>query len=140
MQFTRGRGRSADQPDILPYTRAFRIPVAIGALQTEAQLDTSANVTLVLPSAPYAKASAADLPAQRERLTLGHGEPSSGRVHFGGTLQAGALTLRNFEVRVAQRYPEAVIGAHALQASVVLIDQRSQRVAIYPAAAAPASP
>jgi predicted aspartyl protease len=140
LQFTRGRGLSADQPDTLPYTRAFRIPVTIGTLQTEAQLDTGANVTLVLPSTQYAKASAAGLPAQRERLTLGHGELSSGRVHFGGTLQAGALTMRDFEVRVADRYPEAVIGAHALQASVVLIDQRSQRVAICPAAAAPASP
>ncbi|WP_313143082.1 hypothetical protein [Stenotrophomonas sp.] len=59
---------------------------------------------------------------------------------FEGMLQAGALTLRNFEVRVSERHPEGVIGAHALQASVVLINQRSQLVAICPATTPPALP
>lgn len=140
LRFQHERGLSPDQPDTLPYARAFRIPVTIGALQTEAQLDTGANVTLVLPTAQYAQASAAALPAQHDRLTLGHGELSSGRVRFEGSLKVGALTLQDFEVRVADRYPEAVVGAHALQDSVVLIDQRSQRVAICPATALRATP
>ena len=36
----------------------------------------------------------------------------------------------NVEVRVSDRFPELLVGAHALQDAVLMIDQRSQRVAL----------
>jgi hypothetical protein len=34
------------------------------------------------------------------------------------------------EVRVSPKYPEVLVGAHALQDAVVMIDSRSQVVAV----------
>ncbi|MGO3128231.1 MAG: aspartyl protease family protein [Luteimonas sp.] len=127
--FSRTRRLSPEDPGALTYARPFRIPVSIGAVQVEAQLDTGANVTLVLPQAQYDAMPDAAVMTQ-DRLTLSNGEIDGGRTRLHGPLRIGALSLYDIEVRVSTRFPEVLIGAHALQPSVVLIDQRSQRVAV----------
>jgi len=42
----------------------------------------------------------------------------------------GQATLEDVEIRVSAKFPEPLIGAEALQQSVVLIDQRSKTVAV----------
>ena len=127
--FSRTRRLASEDPGALAYDRPFRIPVSIGAVQVEAQLDTGANVTLVLPQAIYDAMPDAAAVTQ-DRLTLGNGEIDGGRTRLQGPLRIGALWLSDFDARVSARFPEALVGAHALQDSVVLIDQRSQRVAV----------
>ncbi|MDR7194783.1 pepsin/retropepsin-like aspartic protease family protein [Luteimonas terrae] len=129
LSFSRVQRLTVDQPGTLAYERPFRIPVSIGDLQLEAQLDTGANVTLVLPQAHYDVMPDAAAMTQ-DRLTLSNGDIDGGRARLRGPLRIGALSLSDFEVRVSTRFPEALVGAHALQDSVVLIDQRSQRVAV----------
>ncbi|WP_199730913.1 aspartyl protease family protein [Luteimonas sp. 100069] len=137
LSFSRTRKLSAEHLNTLAYTRPFRIPVAIGDLQVEAQLDTGANVALVMPQAHYdALSNAAVLTP--DRLTLANGKVDGARARLREPLRMGAQTLSGIEVRVSMRFPEILIGAHALQGSVVLIDQRSRRVAI--CAAPPVSP
>ncbi|HDS1581502.1 TPA: aspartyl protease family protein [Stenotrophomonas maltophilia] len=136
LQFRRDVQLLPAQPGTLSYTRAFRIPVTIGTVATEAQLDTGANVAMVLPTALYRQASAGAV-SGGERLTLGHGQLEAGRAWLAEPVVVSGLTLRGLEVRVSDRYPEAVLGAHALQDAVLLIDQRSQRIAICPRALQP---
>jgi|GEM_PF-314028 len=127
--FSRTHGLSTDQPGALAYTRPFRIPISIGDLQVEAQLDTGANVTLVLPQVAYDAMPHAAAMTQ-DRLTLSNGDIEGGRTRLYGPLRIGALSLSDFEVRVSASFPEVLIGAHAVQNSVLLIDQRSQRLAV----------
>jgi len=131
LRFRRDQGLQSSDPGTMPYTRAFRIPVQIGAITTEAQLDTGANVTLVLPTAIYQRISSKSVNAE-DSLTLSHGEVDGGRVWLDGPLRVGEVALRNIEARVSERYPETVVGAHALQDTIVLIDQRTKRVAVCP--------
>ncbi|MBN5160004.1 MULTISPECIES: aspartyl protease family protein [Stenotrophomonas] len=131
LQFRRDIDLLPAQPDTLAYARAFRIPVKIGAVSTEAQLDTGANVAMVLPTALFRQAAGIAV-TTGDRLTLSHGEVDGGRARLDATVLIGGLALQGLHVRVSERYPEAVVGAHALQEAVVLIDQRSQQVAICP--------
>lgn len=129
LTFSRTRSLLPDQPGALAYDRPFRIPVSIGDLQTEAHLDTGANVTLVLPQAIH-DAMPDTAAVTQARLTLGNGDVDGGRTWLRGPLRIGALSLSNVEARVSTRFPDVLVGAHALQGSVVMIDQRSQRVAV----------
>jgi hypothetical protein len=49
-----------------------------------------------------------------------------------GPFRIGAASLSDTEVRVSDRYPELLVGAHALQHFALLIDQRSRRIALCP--------
>lgn len=129
LSFSRIRSLSPDRPGSLAYDRPFRIPVSIGDLHAEAQLDTGANVTLVLPQARY-DALPDTAAMTQDRLTLSNGDIDGGRARLRGPLRIGALALSDLEVRVSTRFPEVLVGAHALQGSVLLIDQRGRRVAI----------
>ncbi|HIE4140873.1 TPA: aspartyl protease family protein [Stenotrophomonas maltophilia] len=131
LQFRRDIDLLPAQPDTLAYARAFRIPVKIGAVSTEAQLDTGANVAMVLPTALFRRAAGAAV-TTGDRLTLSHGEVDGGHAQLDVPVLIGGLALQGLHVRVSDHYPEAVVGAHALQEAVVLIDQRSQRVAVCP--------
>ncbi len=131
LQFRRDIDLLPAQPDALAYSRAFRIPVTIGTVTTEAQLDTGANVAMVLPTALFRQAASTAV-TTGDRLTLSHGEVDGGRARLDATVLIGSLALQGLHVRVSDRYPEAVLGAHALQEAVVLIDQRSQQVAVCP--------
>ena len=131
LQFRRDIDLLPAQPDTLAYSRAFRIPVTIGTVTTEAQLDTGANVAMVLPTALFRRAAGAAV-TTGDRLTLSHGEVDGGHAQLDVPVLIGGLALQGLHVRVSDRYPEAVVGAHALQEAVVLIDQRSQQVAACP--------
>ncbi|HEL4266283.1 TPA: aspartyl protease family protein [Stenotrophomonas maltophilia] len=131
LQFRRDIDLLPAQPDALAYSRAFRIPVTIGTVTTEAQLDTGANVAMVLPTALFRRAAGAAV-TTGDRLTLSHGEVDGGHAQLDVPVLIGGLALQGLHVRVSDHYPEAVVGAHALQEAVVLIDQRSQQVAVCP--------
>ncbi|MBD8643212.1 aspartyl protease family protein [Stenotrophomonas sp. CFBP 13724] len=129
LSFSRTQQLPTRGPNVLRYERAFRVPVRIGGQQVLGQLDTGANVSFVLPRALYDTVSAGPLEAAgRSRLTNSQTEAQRATVQ--GPIEIGQLRLADVEVRVSAKYPELLIGAHALQQAVVLIDQRTKAVAI----------
>lgn len=135
LAYTRTVSLSEDFTDTLAYDKPFRIPVSIGGHEVEAQLDTGANVAIVLPKAVHdAIAPASALTA--DTLTLTNGDVESRRTRMHGPFRIGTLTLTDVEVRVPERFPAPLVGAHALQDAVVMIDPRTRRVAVCGPAAA----
>lgn len=129
LSFSRTSALSASAKHVLTYERAFRVPVSIGGLRTEGNLDTGANVTFVLPQSLYEKVAATPLErAGHGQLT--NGEIETNRATIRGPFRIGSVSLSNVEVRVADRFPELLVGAQALEGSVVLIDQRSKSIAL----------
>lgn len=129
LSFSRTQQLPTQGPNVLRYERAFRVPVRIGREQVLGQLDTGANVSFVLPRVLYDTVSAGPLEAAgRSRLTNSQVEAQRATVQ--GPIEIGQLRLADVEVRVSAKYPELLIGAHALQQAVVLIDQRARAVAI----------
>lgn len=129
LSFSRTRSLSPAQNDVLSYERAFRIPVSIGGLMTEGNLDTGANVTFVLPRSLYEKVATGRLErAGRGQLT--NGVIEVGRAMVPGPFRVGGATLSDVDVRVSDDYPELLVGARALEDFVLMIDQRSKSVAI----------
>lgn len=129
LSFSRTHSLSPAQENVLSYERAFRIPVSIGGLTTEGNLDTGANVTFVLPRSLFEKVATGRLEqAGRGQLTNGGIETGRSMVH--GPFRIGSAVLSDVEVRVSNEYPELLVGAHALAGLVVMIDQRSKSVAI----------
>ena len=127
--FTRSEQLAPSAANALTYSRAFRIPLKIAGRPFVAQLDTGANVGFVLPQAAFDQVSDRPLgEAVRSQLTNGQLESWRAAVH--GPIEAGQVSHDNVEVRVSPRYPEVLVGAHALQDAVLLIDQASQVVAI----------
>ena len=129
LSFSRTQRLPADGHNVLGYERAFRIPVSIGALQTVGQLDTGANIAFVLPMELYEKVAAGPL-EQAGRAQLTNGDVDSQRATVHGPFRIGELSVSDAEVRVSADFPELLVGAHALQEAVVLIDQRAKAVAI----------
>lgn len=129
LSFSRTQRLPSDGKNVLGYERAFRIPVSIGALQAVGQLDTGANINFVLPQALFEQVSAGPTEqAGRGRLTNGHVDTRRATVH--GPFRIGEVEMSDVEVRVSAQFPELLVGAHALQQAVVLIDQRSKAVAV----------
>lgn len=129
LAFTRTLKLDPAAANALAYTRAFRIPVSVGTHTFVAQLDTGANVGFVLPQSVYEQVSEQPLgEAVRSQLTNGQLESWRGTVQQ--PIQVGQTSHAEAEVRVSPKYPEVLVGARALQNAVVLIDQRSQVVAV----------
>jgi predicted aspartyl protease len=129
LYFSRTVALAQDQPGVIGYERAFRIPVTIGGVATSGNLDTGANVSFVLPQSLYAQL--ADTPLQRAGTgTLSNTTLETGRAQLPGPFRLGGVTLANVEVRVSGRYPELLVGAHVLQQMTVMIDQRSRAIAL----------
>lgn len=129
LSFSRALRMPVSGKNVLDYERAFRIPVSIGAVQTLGQLDTGANVSFVLPRALYEQIASGPLEqAGRGQLTNGHVD--TWRATLRGPFQVGEVSASDVEVRVSEQFPELLVGAHALQEAVVLIDQRSKTVAV----------
>lgn len=134
LAFYRSREMRASQSGAMTYERAFRIPVTLGDLETTGNVDTGANVTLVLPGAVYEQVEGTALkPAGEGSLTNTRIESSKARI--AGPVQIGSARLEDVPVRVAADYPEVLVGAHALQDHVLLIDQRHKTLALCPPAA-----
>ena len=129
VSFSRRLALSPGQRGVLTYERPFRVPVSIGAVKTVGNLDTGANVAFVLPQALFDQVSSAPADAAgKAQLSNVQVETQRATVH--GPFLVGDLRLSDVEVRVSERYPELLVGAHALQDAVVVIDQRSKAVAI----------
>lgn len=129
LSFSRTRRLPVSGNNVLGYERAFRVPVSIGELQTVGHLDTGANISFVLPQALYERVASGPLEqAGRAQLTNGQIDIQRATVH--GPFRVGELSVSDVEVRVSAQFPELLVGAHALQQTVVLIDQRSKTVAV----------
>lgn len=134
LTFSRAPGLAPGSPDVLVYDRAFRVPVTIGEIAAEGNLDTGANVAFVVPQSLFDRIGAGTVEA------AGKGQLTNttievGRAKVPGPFRIGAATLSDVEVRVSEKFPELLVGAHALQHFALLIDQRTQTVALCPAAA-----
>jgi len=132
LTFTRGAGLARGAAGVLGYERPFRVPVTIGGVAAEANLDTGANVAFVLPKPLFDRVSGGPVAAagggQLTNTTI-----ETGRATVRGPFRIGAASLSDVEVRVSDRYPELLAGAHALQNFAILIDQRSKSIALCPA-------
>lgn len=125
------RAMPADRDGALTYDRAFRVPLHLGDLATTGNIDTGANITLVLPQEVFASlGGSAAQPAGNANLT--NTKVASSTATLAGDLRIGAMVLTDPEVRVVDGYPEVLVGAHALQDQVVLIDQRHATLALCP--------
>jgi len=129
LSFSRSLSLPDDRADVLSYARPFRVPVRIGERQLEGNLDTGANVALVLPKALYDQIEAGPL-AEAGSGQLSHTAIELGKATVHGPVQVGGLVLRDLDARVSDRYPELLVGALALKDSVLMIDQRALRVAV----------
>jgi predicted aspartyl protease len=128
LSFSKSLSLSPGQDGVVVYERPFRIPVSIGGVHVEGNLDTGANVTFVLPQRLFEKVSDATLRlAGRGQLTNSQMETKRAVVH--GPFLMARASLSDVEVRVSEQYPELLVGAYALQSLVVLIDQRSKSIA-----------
>lgn len=125
LTFSRTQSLSVGDSNALAYRRAFRVPVSIGVLQAEDNVDTGANVAFVVPRSLYDQLGAGPLqPAGRGRLTNSEIETWRATVH--GPFRIAGIELSDVDVRVSERCPELLVGAHALQRSILMIDQRSK--------------
>lgn len=129
LYFTQSLALSQDQAGIIRYERAFRVPVSIGDLETTGNLDTGANVTFVLPQSMYSQVASAPL-EQAGVGILSNTTIATGKARIHGPFRIGSITIADIEVRVSDSYPELLVGAHVLQHTTLLIDQRSSSVAL----------
>lgn len=95
----------------------------------EGNLDTGANIAFVLPQTLFERVGGKD-PVRAEAGTLANTKVDTARATLKGPFVLGTVQLTDQEVRVSEKYPELLVGAHALQHFKVLIDQRSKRVAV----------
>jgi predicted aspartyl protease len=116
----------------LPYQRPFRVPVTIGGMTVSGNLDTGANVELVMPKLLFDKVSRSPLEAA-ENATLTNTNIETQSSVVSGPFIISKVSLSNVNVRVSDRFPELMVGARALQNFRIMIDQRSKQIAICPA-------
>jgi len=129
LSFSKSLSLDPKHQGVLRYERPFRVPVSIGALQTEGNLDTGANVTFVMPQALFDKVVATPAePAGKGQLANTQIETKRATVR--GPFRIGGATVSGVEVRISDEYPELLVGAHILKNYAVLIDQRSKSVTL----------
>jgi predicted aspartyl protease len=133
LRFTRAAGLTRGTAGVLGYDRAFRVPVTIGEVTAEGNLDTGANVAFVLPKSLFDRVGGGPVAAAGAGQLM-NTAVETGRATLHGPFRIGAAELTDVEVRVSEKYPELLVGAHALEHFALLIDQRTQSVALCPAA------
>jgi len=122
---------ATDDAQALPYERAFRVPVTIDGRSFEAQLDTGADVELVVPKALWPQLTDAPL-ASAGQASLTNGKVGTERGVLHGPVRVGALTLSDVNARVIEGFPEVVLGSAALRNARIMIDPRSRALAVCP--------
>jgi predicted aspartyl protease len=131
LSFTRSHGLSPKDAGAVTYQRPFRVATSIGSLQTEANLDTGANASLVLPAALYPRVEASGLSrGPKGRLTNTVIDMQRTRVK--GPVRIGAIALADVDALVLERFPEVLVGSRILSRFVLVIDQRNRSVALCP--------
>jgi predicted aspartyl protease len=129
LTFTRTQRLVPGMAGVVGYERAFRVPITVNGITTTGNIDTGANVALVIPKAFYQQVSKEPLvPGPEGNMMNSSIQLERGRLT--GPVQIGLARLAVSEVRVSEQFPEVLIGAHALQNHAVLIDQRTKLVAI----------
>jgi predicted aspartyl protease len=131
LSFTRAYGLSPKDPGVLTYQRPFRVAASIGSLQAEANLDTGANASLVLPAALYPRVEASGL-AQGPKGRLTNSVIDTRRTRLKGPVRIGAIALSDVDALVSRRFPEVLVGSRILSRFVLVIDQRSRSLALCP--------
>lgn len=129
LSFSRSFELPTGDAQVVTYERPFRIPVTIGNIQTLGQMDTGANVEFLMPKSLFDKVAAGPLQAA-ENATLTNTSLETQTAIVPGPFRFGGAEIANANVRVAERFPELLIGARVLQYHKILIDQRSKRIAI----------
>lgn len=119
------------EPDVAHYDRAFRIPIHVDGKVFEANIDTGANVAMVVPKRLWEAVSNMPL-ATAGAGTLSNSTIQTERGIVPGPVRLGAVTLADINARVSDRVPEIMVGAYALKDSILAIDQRSHSIAICP--------
>jgi hypothetical protein len=132
LTFTRQQALHPGMVDVVGYERAFRLPVTIGGTATTGNIDTGANVAYVMPRALYEATSREPLRPGPDGQLM-NSTIRSERGQLTQPPMIGSAHLPAGEVRVSDQFPELLIGAHALQAHAILIDQRRNLVALCPA-------
>jgi predicted aspartyl protease len=131
LTFSRKQALSPGDGNALAYERAFRVPVSIGGLRVEGNIDTGADIAFVVPKSLYDRLGSGPLQAAG-RGDMANGKVDSWRATVHGPIRVGGAAFTDAGVRVVDGYPELLVGAQALQRSILLIDQRSMRVAVCP--------
>ncbi len=129
LSFSRSMDLPADDARVVAYERPFRIPVSIGTVVTEGNMDTGANVEFVMPKSLFDKVEAGPVQAA-ENATLTNTSLETQTALVPGPFRFGGAEVSNVNVRVSDRFPELLVGARVLQHHKILIDQRSKRIAI----------
>jgi len=131
LSFTRSRSLSSNEPGVMAYQRPFRVPVEIGSLRTDANIDSGANAALVMPASLYPRVQASGLEeGPKGRLT--NTVIDTRRTRVKGPVRIGAASLSEVDAIVSERYPEVLVGSRILSRFVLVIDQRSRSVALCP--------
>jgi hypothetical protein len=65
-----------------------------------------------------------------DRATLTNGAIDTGRAAVHGPLRLGEVNAADIEARVADGYPEVMVGADILQHYLIAVDQRTRLVAV----------
>jgi predicted aspartyl protease len=129
LTFTRGPSLMRGAPGVMSYTRPFRIPVQIGDTVVEGNLDTGANVSFAMPREMYDRVIGGALQsAGSARLT--NTTVATGTAVAHGPFRIGGVSITDASVKVPDRFPGLLVGAHALQHFIVLIDQRENTVGL----------
>lgn len=131
LSFSRTLALHPDQAGALAYEKPFRVPVRIGQTTVPGNLDTGANVSFVLPQTLFDRVGGTGQ-VEAGSGTLANTKIHTNRAQLKGPFVIGNVQLADQAVRVSEKYPELLVGAHALQHFRVLIDQRSKRVAVCP--------
>lgn len=129
LSFSRSMDLPADDAQVVAYERPFRIPVSIGAVVTEGNMDTGANVEFVMPKSLFDKVAAGPVQAA-ENATLTNSSLETQSAKVPGPFRFGGAEVSDVNVRISDRFPELLVGARVLQHHKILIDQRSKRIAI----------
>ena len=131
LSFSRTAAVPAGDKSALPYDRPFRVPVTIGGITVDGQLDTGANVEVVMPKSLFDKVAGGPLETAGD-ATLTNSTLKTESSLVRGPFIIGNASLSNVNVRVSDRFPELMVGARALQNFRIMIDQRSKQVAVCP--------
>lgn len=129
LSFNRSLELPAGDAQVVTYERPFRIPVSVGNIETQGQMDTGANVEFVMPKSLFDRVAAGPLQAAGD-ATLTNSSLETQTALVPGPFRFGGADISNIKVRVSERFPELLVGARVLQNHKILIDQRSKRIAI----------
>ena len=129
--FTQSRSLASGIPGAVAYARPFRVRTLIGAVETLGNVDTGANVAVVVPR-PLFEAASAGQTGEERNGTLTNTTIRTFKATLSVPVRIGDLVLTEAEARVSGNFPELLIGGPALTGSALLIDQRSHTLAICP--------